>query len=82
MAAGAPVLTADNTSLPEVGGDAVEYCDAHSVQSIADGLQRLLASPERRAELVLRGRARAQGFSWERFAELTLRALEQAGSTR
>jgi glycosyltransferase involved in cell wall biosynthesis len=82
MAAGAPVLTADNTSLPEVGGDAVEYCDARSVQSIAAGLGRLLASPERRAELVLRGRARAQGFSWERFAELTLRALEQAGSTR
>ncbi len=47
MSAGAPVLTAANTSLPEVGGDAVEYCDARDVASIEAGLRRLLESPER-----------------------------------
>jgi alpha-1,3-rhamnosyl/mannosyltransferase len=78
MAAGAAVLTAANTSLPEVGGDAVEYADADSVQSIAAGLERLLASPARRAELSARALERAQMFSWDRFAERILAVLEQA----
>ncbi|HWF51704.1 MAG TPA: glycosyltransferase family 1 protein [Solirubrobacteraceae bacterium] len=78
MSRGAAVLTSANTSLPEVGGDAVEYVDALDVASIAGGLERLLRSPERRAELGARGRERAQAFSWTRTAELTLGALEQA----
>ena len=80
MALGAAVLTSDNTSLPEVGGDAVEYADALDVASIACGLERLLRSPERRAKLRARGRERAQAFSWARFAECTLAALEQAAA--
>jgi alpha-1,3-rhamnosyl/mannosyltransferase len=82
MSLGAAVLTSDNTSLPEVGGDAVEYVDALDIVSIADGLERLLRSPERRAELGARGRERAQAFSWLRFAECTLGALERAAGGR
>jgi glycosyltransferase involved in cell wall biosynthesis len=78
MAAGAAVLTAANSSLPEVGGDAVEYADARDVASIAAGLRRLLDSPALRSELGARARERAKEFSWERFAERTLSVLEQA----
>jgi glycosyltransferase involved in cell wall biosynthesis len=78
MAAGAPVLTSDVTSLPEVGGSAVEYVDPRSVQSIAAGLGRLLDSPSRRAELATRARARARHFSWEATAEGVLALLEAA----
>ena len=78
MAAGAPVVTSDVSSLPEVGGDAVEYADPLDATSIAGALERVLRSPERRAELAARGRARAGEFSWERTAQLTLRALERA----
>jgi glycosyltransferase involved in cell wall biosynthesis len=78
MAAGAAVLTADNSSLPEVGGDAVEYADARDVAALAAGLERLLVSPERRAELGARARERAGEFSWERTAGLILGALERA----
>ena len=35
MAAGAPVVTSNFSSLPEVGGDAVEYAEPTSVESIA-----------------------------------------------
>ncbi len=35
MAAGAPVVTSNVSSLPEVGGDAVEYVDPREVASIA-----------------------------------------------
>jgi len=78
MAAGAAVLTAANSSLPEVGGGAVEYADAHDVASIAAGLERLLASPARRAELGALACERAREFSWARTAELTLGAVERA----
>ncbi|MGA2012882.1 MAG: glycosyltransferase family 1 protein [Solirubrobacteraceae bacterium] len=78
MASGAAVVTSNLSSLPEVGGDAVEYVDPRSVTSIAAGLGRVLDSSHRRAELSARAVRRAAGFSWERTAELTLAAIERA----
>ncbi len=78
MAAGAPVVTSNISSLPEVGGDAVEYADPTSVPSIAAALERVLLSPQRRVELSARGRERARGFTWNRFAAITLATLERA----
>lgn len=80
MAAGAAVVTSNVSSLPEVGGDAVEYVDPRDIGSIASGLQRLLEDPGRRAELAGLAIARAEQFSWERTAKLTLAALEEAAA--
>jgi glycosyltransferase involved in cell wall biosynthesis len=80
MAAGAAVLTSNVSSLPEVGGDAVQYADPREVASIADGLRRLLTDASRRDELARRARARAGEFSWERFAETVLGTLDLAAS--
>jgi alpha-1,3-rhamnosyl/mannosyltransferase len=80
MAAGAPVLTSDVSSLPEVGGDAVAYADPLDVTAIANGLKRLLSDPARRDQLASAGRARAATFSWDRFAGEVLAALDQAAS--
>jgi glycosyltransferase involved in cell wall biosynthesis len=82
MAAGAPVVTSNVSSLPEVGGDAVEYVDPRSAQSIATGLARLLESPERRAELASRGRARAAGFSWDATTSAVVELLQAAMADR
>ncbi|MCB0131898.1 MAG: glycosyltransferase family 4 protein, partial [Caldilineaceae bacterium] len=38
LACGTPVLTADNSCLPEAGGDAALYVNAEDVQSIAAGI--------------------------------------------
>jgi glycosyltransferase involved in cell wall biosynthesis len=78
MHAGAAVVTSDRSSLPEVGGDAVEYVDPFDEASIAAGMERVLLDPERRSELSARAAERARDFSWERTAELTLGALEAA----
>jgi len=77
MAAGAPVVTSNLSSLPEVGGDAVEYADPTSVKSIATALELVLRSPQRRAELAAKGRARAGLFSWDRTAAITHATLER-----
>jgi glycosyltransferase involved in cell wall biosynthesis len=80
MAAGAAVLTAPNTSLPEVGGEAVEYADATDTAAIAAALAGLLSDPQRRAALGSLARERAGGFSWAAFAAATLGALERAAN--
>ena len=49
MAAGAAVITSGVSSLPEVGGDAVEYVMPTDTGSIAAALERLLRDPQRRA---------------------------------
>ena len=78
MACEAAVVTSNLSSLPEVGGDAVEYVDPRDVRALARALESLLRSPERRRELGELGRARAAEFSWEHTAETALRALERA----
>ena len=82
MAAGAPVITADRSSLPEVGGDAAEYVDPLDTGAIAGKLEALLRSAERRRELAARGPRRAAEFTWARTAAQTLDALERAAATR
>jgi glycosyltransferase involved in cell wall biosynthesis len=78
MAAGAAVLTSNVSSLPEVGGGAVEYADPRDVASIAAALKGMLDSPQRRSELGALALERARQFTWSRFAESTLGVLERA----
>ncbi len=80
MAAGAPVVTSNVSSLPEVGGDAVEYVDPSDVASIAAGLRRVLGDDSRRAELSRDGLKRAGEFSWASFAQRVLEVLQSASS--
>jgi glycosyltransferase involved in cell wall biosynthesis len=75
MACGAPVLTSNVSSLPEVAGDAAVLVDPLDTQAIADALTRLLADGALRAELGARGVRRARDFSWQRTARETLGVL-------
>lgn len=75
MAAGAPVLTSDVSSLPEVVGDAAVLVDPHDVDAIASGLTRILTDPVLADDLRRAGRARAASFSWNRTAQETLNAV-------
>jgi glycosyltransferase involved in cell wall biosynthesis len=71
MACGAPVLTTNRLSLPEVGGDAVAYTEPDPA-SIAQALGALLDDPERRRRLGEAGHARAHEFTWAASAEAHL----------
>lgn len=80
MAAGAPVLTSDVSSLPEVVGDAAVLVDPHDVDAIAGGLTRILTDSSLADHLRGAGRARAASFSWDRTAQETLRAVRSTTS--
>ncbi|MDX6721227.1 MAG: hypothetical protein QOJ63_3481 [Solirubrobacteraceae bacterium] len=80
MRAGAPVLTSNVSSLPEVAGNAAVLVDPLSVAAIRDALSRLLGDPSERERLRAAGLARAAQFSWERTATRVrgiLRALRR-----
>jgi len=72
MAVGCPVISSNTSSLPEVVGDAAEYFDPTNEESILVALERVLDSPERRAELVMRGEEQYRKFTWEKCAQETL----------
>ena len=78
MAGGAPVLTSNRSSLPEVGGDVAAYCDPTDVASIARELEGLLRDPARRALMGAAGPPHAAGFSWDRTAAIVLDTLRAA----
>ena len=77
MACGAPVLTTNRTSLPEVGGDAVAYTEPDA-ESIAVALRALIDDPERRAALAAAGYARAQDFTWAASASAHVASYKRA----
>ncbi|TDB96963.1 glycosyltransferase family 1 protein [Nonomuraea longispora] len=77
MACGAPVLTTQRSSLPEVGGDAVAYTEPDA-DSIAAALGQLLAAPARRRRLREAGLARAREFTWDASAEAHLSSYQRA----
>jgi glycosyltransferase involved in cell wall biosynthesis len=64
MHAGCPVLAAKTGSLPEVCGDAAWMVDPLSVESIAGGMQALLADPDRRRALREAGFRQAARWPW------------------
>ena len=72
MAAGAPVVTSNNSCLPEIVSDAAILIDPKSASEIAAALTRLLESETLRTELRARGRRRAELFGWEKCATESL----------
>jgi glycosyltransferase involved in cell wall biosynthesis len=64
MATGTPVLTARNSSLPEVAGDAALYVDESDEQDISRGLQRLLTDEALRRQLIAAGHSQASRLTW------------------
>ena len=78
MVCGAPVITSNVTSLPEVVGEAGLQVAPQDISEIAAALYTLLTDAnenQRRREL---SEAQARLFSWERTAQLTLDAYEAA----
>jgi glycosyltransferase involved in cell wall biosynthesis len=78
MACGAPVVTSNISSLPEVVGDAAVLVNPENVFDIARGIRDVLLDDKLRADLICRGRQQAARFSWERTARQVLEIYQEA----
>ncbi|MDP3996945.1 MAG: glycosyltransferase family 1 protein [Candidatus Andersenbacteria bacterium] len=81
-ACGAPVVTSNVSSLPEVMGEAAIYVNPESVVDIAAGVERVMNDDRLRARLTDEGRARAQFFKWDKAVEQHLKVYEEATGKR
>jgi glycosyltransferase involved in cell wall biosynthesis len=77
MQSGCPVVTAKNSSLKEVGGDAVYYVNENDIYSIANGVGEVFFSEKVQKDLSHRGLLQAKKFSWKKTAEDTVEMYDR-----
>jgi glycosyltransferase involved in cell wall biosynthesis len=76
MASGVPVICANNSSLPEVGGKAPQYFKAEDYQELSKILKKVLNNEELKQKMISEGLEQASKFSWEKCARETYEVLK------
>ena len=72
MACGAPVITSNTTSLPEVAGEAAVLVNPLDEKELGEAMVRVLSDRKLAEDLRAKGMDRVKQFTWERAAEQTL----------
>ena len=78
MKCGAPVLVGNQTSIPEVVGDAAMLFDPFDVDDISAKIKNVIGDNRLRATLAARGLERARLFDWLQTARDTLEVYKKA----
>ncbi|MEA3353370.1 MAG: glycosyltransferase family 1 protein [Campylobacterota bacterium] len=65
MSCGTPVICSNTTSLPEVGGEAVLYCNPHDINDIAQKLKQVLCDENLQNTMIKEGITQAKNFNWQ-----------------
>lgn len=77
MACGAPVITSNTSSLPEVAGDAALLVDPHNVDALAEALLRVVSDEQLQQELRQKGYQQAQQYTWATSAKKMLAVYQR-----
>ena len=77
MKYGCPVLTSNTSSLLEIAGDAAVLCDSEKVDSIREGLQKILTDTQLQYKLRTKGHEQAAKYSWERYYNTLVESLHK-----
>jgi glycosyltransferase involved in cell wall biosynthesis len=78
MKCGTPVIVGNQTSVPEVVGDAAVLFDPFDVGDIASAIKSVISDDALRATLKARGLERAKLFDWQQTARQTLEVYRKA----
>jgi glycosyltransferase involved in cell wall biosynthesis len=73
-----PVLVANNTCLPEVGGNAVLQFNPLDTDDIAKKIKTVLDDAELRKDMINKGQERLKLFSWENTAIKLIEVFKKA----
>jgi len=74
---GVPVMSTNNSSLPEIAGDAAILVDPTDVDALADAMLQLSQDEALRQRLIAAGYENVKRFSWVKAAQETLAVLEK-----
>lgn len=75
MQCGVPVVTSNNSSLPEIAGDAAILIDPEKPDEIFEAMKEVLQNRELSDKLRSKGLEQAKRFSWQKTAEKFLEAV-------
>ncbi len=78
MKCGTAVVVGNQTSMPEVVGDAAQLVDPFDVNDIAAGIRKVITDGAWRSTLEARGLERAKLFDWQNTARKTLEVYKKA----
>lgn len=79
LMAGKAVISSDTTSMPEVGGSAVCYCNPYKTDSIEAAFEQVVYNDSYRKELESMAAAQAGKFSYEKAAKETIAIYNAMG---
>lgn len=77
LACGTPVITSDNSSLPEVVGDAGAMLKSDDTKGYTKAMLSYLKSPEVSQKAISEGPERARLFSWKESAQVYFDAVKE-----
>jgi glycosyltransferase involved in cell wall biosynthesis len=80
MACETPVVASRASCLPEVAEGAAVLVDPDSAEELADALYQALSDEDVRADLSMKGRARAAVYTWRRAAEQLLDVYQRVAA--
>lgn len=72
LSVGKAVICSETSSMPEVGGEAAQYCNPYETDSIEEAIAQVVLNENRRRELEKRAPLQAAKFSYEKTARETL----------
>ncbi len=82
MACGTPVVTTNASSIPELAGPAAFQIDPDDTKHMAAPIIRLCTEEESNDDMIERGFAQVEKFSWQKTATETLQAYREAVQKR
>ena len=64
-----PVITGNNTAMPEICGDAALYINPNDFNDIAEKMMLLFKDEDLRNQLIIKGRHQAGMYNWDKTAD-------------
>jgi glycosyltransferase involved in cell wall biosynthesis len=77
MSYGVPVITSNNSSLPEAAGEAAILVDSNSISQLATAIVDVCSDSSLRQSLTIRGKYQATQFNWADCAEAMLNVYQE-----
>lgn len=72
-----PVICSNQTSMPEVAGDAALFANPFSIDSITEAMIKITSDETLRNNIIERGRIQRNNFSWDKTANLLWNSIEK-----
>ncbi len=77
MRCGAPVISSNTSSMPEVAGGAAHIIDPFNPKEIAKGIEKIISDDNYRKSLIEKGLVQSAKFSWKKMAENVLELYQE-----